>query len=438
MLIRFVTENFLSFNQEVEFSMVPGKSRKHPDHIDRNHIPVLRAAVIYGANASGKSNLIKAMDFARTLIVEGTKPRRLIPLSYFKLDKACADKPSKFEFEFKYRDQAYVYGFRLDAAQIHEEWLYEIKRTANKLLFERRTSEEGVTRVEFGTIQYARKKDEAFLEFVAEGTRPNQLFLTESIERDVRYFEDAYLWFAQVLVTIFPESKITPTGLNSDITQAMLEILQLFDIGISGIELKSVRIEDLDIAEKDKSDLLLEAGSNRGVVLAESNDQLYLFSRDEANEVNALKLVTKHKIRGGDEEAEFELIAESDGTRRLIDLIPPLLDLLLGERVVLIDELDRSLHPSLSYNLLRLFLSNKRRNLSQLVVTTHESSLLDLKLLRRDEIWFVEKDRDGASSVYSLEEFTPRYDKDVRKGYLLGRFGAIPVVGNESDRAWAV
>ena len=118
------------------------------------------------------------------------------------------------------------------------------------------------------------------------------------------------------------------------------------------------------------------------------------------------------------------------------DLIPALFELLNREKVFIIDELDRSLHPILSYRLLEHFLSNRPKNPSQLIVTTHESGLLDLGLLRRDEIWFIERDPDGASAVYSLEEFAPRYDKNIRKDYLLGRFGAIPMIGDVSDLGW--
>ncbi len=154
------------------------------------------------------------------------------------------------------------------------------------------------------------------------------------------------------------------------------------------------------------------------------------------NQLELFKLMTGHKIKDRPDEAFLDITAESDGTRRLIDLLPALHLLLRSGGVCIIDEFDRSLHPIISFKIIELFLNNQTGLDSQLIVTTHESGLLNLNLLRRDEIWFVEKNKDGASSLYSLEEFVPRYDSDVGKGYLHGRFGAIPVVGDISKLGW--
>jgi len=137
--------------------------------------------------------------------------------------------------------------------------------------------------------------------------------------------------------------------------------------------------------------------------------------------------MTQHHSKRGNETL-FEISEESEGTQRLIDLIPGLITLLHSDKVFVIDELERSLHPSLTKTLLALFLNHSKGIKSQLIVTTHESELLDLELLRKDEIWFIEKNQAGESSVYSLEEFKLNYGKDWRRGYLLGRFGAIPMI----------
>ena len=164
----------------------------------------------------------------------------------------------------------------------------------------------------------------------------------------------------------------------------------------------------------------------------------YLINRNQKNEfeVEVMELQTVHKVNSENREVSVEVDEESDGTQRLFDLIPVLMELLGGERVFVIDELDRSLHPHLSHSIIELFLNNSAQQKSQLIVTTHKSSLLDLALLRRDEIWFVEKNPDGQSGVYSLEEFAPRYDNDIQKGYLLGRFGAIPFIKNVDSLGW--
>jgi AAA15 family ATPase/GTPase len=274
------------------------------------------------------------------------------------------------------------------------------------------------------------------------GTRPNQLFLTESIERGVKHFEIPYSWFDEILTFIFPYTRFEGLEFtieeDKEFTNLLLKFLQLFNTGISDVVLKKVDIQSTlgDLPERIISDLLddLEVGDK--VVLSAPNDRRYLIHKDQINEIQVSKVMTKHKMFGCDDEALLEVAEESDGTQRLIDLIPALIQLLKMDRVFVVDELDRSLHPKLSHIILELFLNNKIQQKSQLIVTTHESSLLNLNLLRRDEIWFVEKDDRGVSSVYSLEEFTPRYDKDVRKGYLLGRFGAIPIVHSVTDLGW--
>jgi len=447
MLVRFTVSNFLSFNEEVEFSMLPGLSRQHPDHIIKderwNGISLLRAAVLYGANASGKSNVVKAMHFAQRLIVKGRRPKRSIAVDIHKLSLACAATPSKFEFEFKRQGKFYAYGFELDRKIIHHEWLYQVTKKTQKILFERETQGDTVS-IQFGNVGET-QEDKQFLAFVAQGTRPNQLFLTESLERNVTFFEDVTDWFAKVLTIIFPDSRFLELGVSisrgDELSIALLKYMQLFNTGISGITLEPVEIktELANLPDDIWDDVLAEMSLEKNMVVLNIPDvrRYYVLGLDENDDIQAFKLMTKHKMYDCDKEALWEIADESDGTQRLLDLIPVLHQLLHTERVYVIDELDRSLHPHLSYNILEHFLNHAPQQPSQLIVTTHESHLLDLDLLRRDAIWFVEKNHQGASTLYSLEEFTPRYDKNIRKGYLLGRFGAIPMIGNVTHLGWA-
>jgi hypothetical protein len=448
MLIRFSVENFLSFKDEVEFSMLAGKPRSHPHHViksGKKGLPkALKAGVIYGANASGKSNLIKAMRFAQRLVIRGTKRRRAINITPFKFHSAYGSKPSKFEFEFSCKARFYNYGFLLDSDRIHEEWLYEITPSTEKMIFERKTSPEGETHVEFDNIRFETAKDREFLEFVARGTRANQLFLTETLDRDVPYFEDVYNWFDNSLVIVFPDTR--REGLELEVTdqefrEALQETLQLFDTGISGIELTDFDFEeDPRIPEVVRQDISETLSANKRddarVTLRGPEGESYLLFLDEANELRALKLMTAHRLEDDDSIVLLEVGEESDGTQRMLHLIPALMELLNSEKVIIIDELDRSLHPHISYQFIELFLNTKPEHRSQLIVTTHESHLLDLDLLRRDEIWFVEKAQNGASSVYSLEEFAQRNDKVVRKDYMMGRYGAIPLINPAQKLTW--
>jgi AAA15 family ATPase/GTPase len=407
-----------------------------------NGINLLRSAVIYGANASGKSNLVKAMSFAQDLIVNGTKPRQLIPVTCHKLSRACAELPSKFEFELKCQGQYYAYGFELDARKVHSEWLYRISKNTQRMIFERE-SQEGQVTVEFGEVDFEDKNDKQFLDFVARGTRPNQLFLTESVDRNVKYFDQVFSWFADALGIIFPRDLYLkfPMGMDKGDAQSnpLLRYLQLFDTGISDFAFEPVDIETElppDLSEPIKASLSPHLTPEESLTLYVRGNRHYMLHMNENQEIETFKLMARHEMAEGGQEALLEITDESDGTQRLMDLTPALFELLNRERVLIVDELDRSLHPNLSYKILEHFLNNNPEQQSQFIVTTHASNLLNLSLLRRDEIWFVEKDKAGASSLYSLEEFAPRYDKDIRKGYLLGRFGAIPVLGNVSHLGW--
>jgi uncharacterized protein len=436
MLIRFTVANFLSFDAETEFSMVKGQSREHPDHIieSSSHHKILKTAVIYGANASGKSNLITAMNFARTLITQGTILLERINVKPFRLNAKNLSEPSKFQFEFVVGEKSYLYGFMLDQYRIHEEWLYEILTNSHRLVFERETDQDLNTSVDFGTKFVGKRK--TFLGFVAQGTRPTQLFLTESIQRNVKDFESVFTWF-DALVIAFPISKFDGLEVNFDSNTSFREhfqkILNYFDTGISSLQLMPTDFENnpqipQDIKNRIHQELL-QSGS-KGFI-QNLNGRNYVLQINNKQEVEMMKLITQREGVGLGS-VEFDLDEESDGTQRLLDLIPMLMDIEYSERVVIVDELDRSLHPHLSRQIVEFFLQFTKDNQSQLIFSTHEVELLDFNLLRRDEIWFVEKNGEGASTLYSLEEFTPRKDKDIQTGYLLGRYGAIPMLKNWS------
>ncbi len=444
MLIRFTVENFLSFKGEVEFSMVAGLPRKHKEHVvgsgKGNDFRLLKSGVIYGANAAGKSNLIKAMSFAKRMIVMGRAPKQRIPITPFKLDSATENMPSKFRFEIKCDSTPYVYGFELDSGQIYNEWLSEIRSSSEKMLFRRQTDLKGHAEVEFGNLSFSAEHSGEFLKFLQRGTRPNELFLTKTVENDVTYFKCVYDWFDETLRLMFPTPRSTEVETASiaegEFVNGSRDIFRLFDLGIDSVVLEdfaapmpeSVKQDFLGAHREDSEDIAIQFPS----------DNLYVFVSSD-NRINARQFKTIHRVVHENRDVKFELEQESDGTQRLFELNAALLGLLSGssDKVYVIDELDRRLHPHMTKNILDIFLTNSVGKPSQLVVTTHESSLLDLDLVRRDEIWFVQKDRSGASQVYSLEEFAPRRDIDIQKGYLQGRFGAIPIIPSFNVLEWA-
>lgn len=448
MLIRCFIENYLSFNEQSEFSMVKGRARKYPDHVIRfnSQLSVLKSAVLYGANASGKTNFVRSLDFVKKFVVNGKKPEEQIFIEKFKFDKKSLERPSSFQFEFYIENRIYLYGFQIDYERVIEEWLYEIKGKKEVLLFSRKALKNDGFKLSLGNnLKLKSKKDKQFIEFIGEGTPSNQLFLTESNHRNVKYFAKPYEWFRDVLQIIFPDSKYNGIEFffeeQSKMKELILKIIEYFDVGISDIILEKYKIEQdfKDIPEAVISEL--KKGLKRNdvkTILSTPKKDRYIVSKDKNEELIAQRLISKHKMKESDEYAILELADESDGTQRIIDLLPILISFLPSGNVFVIDEIERSLHPLLVKKFISLFLTPKSDvNLKQqLITTTHESNLLDLDLLRRDEIWFVEKNKYQESCLYSLEEFKPRYDKDIQKGYLNGRFGAIPFIRDPREFRW--
>jgi uncharacterized protein len=445
MLIRFLAKNFLSIDHQVELSMVKGKVRLHPDHViqsTKSGFKGLRTGIIYGANASGKSNLIKAMAFATRFITTGVLPKQTIPVQHFKLNAQNINLPSRFEFTFEKNGVAYIYGFELDQERIHSEWLYTIKKNGSpKQIFERATTSDLQTEVVLSGFKNISSKNLRLLDYAGERTRYNQLFLNKTIEDERKELEEVFEWFDEDITIMFPTSKYVLLAIRIEqdekFLDRFLQLLKAADTGIDDINLREIEIERLAIPEEFLQEMKVELEPGSSAFIHDSNNSnRYLIKKSQENELQFFMLMTTHRVEDSDKVEHFELSEESDGTRRMMDLIPGLLEVIHSERLFVIDEIDRSVHPKLSKMIIKMFLQYGKPT-SQLIVTTHESGLLDLSLLRRDELWFVEKDEKGASSVYSLEEFVPRYDKDIRKDYLSGRFGGIPIIQNEAISSWA-
>ncbi|HBE20158.1 MAG TPA: hypothetical protein DEG17_25900 [Cyanobacteria bacterium UBA11149] len=455
MLIQLTIENFLSFKEEITFSMVGINSDKnYPNHLavdaagkGKSLLPI---SAIYGANAAGKSNLIKAINFAQDLIVQGTRSGQTIPVIPFKLGND-RNKPSKFEFIFIYNDSRYSYGFKLKADRIIEEWLYVIPSGKKREVpvFVRVTSEKKETTVEYGaTLKGKGEKDKPFLDFIARGTRPNQLFLTEALDRNVQAVKPVVEWFEDVLTIIQAESNyihLESGILNSqEFTSFLTDFLRLTGTGIDSIGTEEVEL-DFDrhfpeIPENIKNDILetfSEDDDNFVGMLLINQRKRYLIAKRTEDKLNLIQLKTQHRHQDGSL-VDFLIEEESEGTQRLIDLIPVLFVLKNSRnKVIFLDELDRRLHPLLSRKFIEFCLScRNKNNRTQLIFTTHDTNLLDLDLLRRDEIWFVEKNQEGASHLYSLAEFKTKPELKIEKGYLNGRFGAIPFFGDIRNLGW--
>lgn len=435
MLIRFYVENFLSFNELTEFSMVAGQSTSLPHHVVKSHkrgVPnLLRAALLYGANGSGKSNFVKAVQFAQSFIRLGlSKDATMIEVKPFRLQRENLYKPSKFQFDIKIADTVFSYGFSLDGYSVKEEYLYVLGENRDRLLFNRITDSTGKVQVDFENIPFANVEEEQFMKFTGKGCPQNKLFLTECSDRNVwgnvQYTEaikGVWEWLIDKLRIMTPDFYFTVYNVEKDIYE---HLAKHFDTGISEMVYEEVdpeaAVNELDSIRAISADSI----RNNGNSLIKSADRNQLFFFEKKNEeFKAFKVHSRHL---NNSISEFEFSEESDGTKRLFDFFP-----IIGIKAkycIIIDEIDRSLHPHMSRAILEYFLENQQDTEMQLIATTHESSLLDLDLLRKDEIWFTEKNAQGATELYALEEFKPRADKEIRKGYLQGRYGAIPFIGH--------
>ncbi len=444
MLIRFVVSNFMSFKEETEFNMLPAKgngSRSLTSHIKKTKsgVEILKTAAIYGANAAGKSNLIKAIEFLRDFI---TNDEIIYPVSQsqrFRLDDSYRNKPTTFRIECSHNDIHYDYGIEINKGRIIQEWLYLINSVKNEketLLFERK---KGV--VNFGDFKISKKNNLVYIkEFLKNELKDNipVLKLLKYRVEGTTLFNEIFISFLLMKI-VNPESKsfqfMQSLSTNIKSREFVENLLSKSNTGIEKIKVEEIDVNNFfsyeDSEEKQRLIDELENEielSNENYIPFLINNNLHILKK-----VKKKYIVTVLKTKHFSSNNLFDFNEESDGTNRLFELIPAFEELIdSNNSIYFIDELERSMHPILAKQMLRFFSENSKNN-CQLIFTTHESHLLDDNLLRRDEIWFTEKKSDGSSEFYPLSNFNPRGDKILERGYLQGRYGGIPFLGDFSN-----
>jgi AAA15 family ATPase/GTPase len=442
MLIKVLIGNFMSIGALQELSMVAGKVRGHREHLLTNKkVSILRFSALYGANASGKSNFINALDFSQKVIVNGI-PKGFTQ-KYNRTMEQNKNNVSHFEFEIKVDDKFYNYGFEvlLSENSITKEWLYEINQDSSSMIFTRNLSEK-----EYLIGRYF-KDDEIIkrLQIYFDDTKTDEsaLFLsvmnrdkTElyKVKSELTIFSKIYKWFKYDLDINYPDRPFSNYSyfMTKSNTEEICDAINKFSTGITNFKIIDAKREDLTIPDNvlkrvhdDIEKRIIHAKkealplSQVGVVIRGDKD-FYIFEVDDNSNIITKTIEFEHGTYG-----TFNICEESDGTRRILELV----EILFAEnnnKVYVIDEIDRSLHPLLTYRFIESYLNSLGKKNIQLIVTTHESRLLNLDLLRRDEIWFVNKNSNGESELYSLEQFNERFDKRIDKSYLLGRYNAIP------------
>jgi AAA15 family ATPase/GTPase len=445
MIVSISVSNFRSFHHEETFALTA--SNRFAGHHDDHLVPipgsdqsVLRLGVIYGANGAGKSNLFQALSYINVMALathsKGSGTRR----EPFRLAKN-PDEPSTFDLLFIAEGNTYRFGFKVDDVRVREEWLTRVVKGNEECLYERLTSDEGKVRVELEGLKGQSNKLTALASI---GGPQNQTFLATvaaTLDRgDCGDTLTAVLhWIEVCLQQVSP---ITPFGDigrylsdNPDCAEFAGEFLKSAATGIDHLQISKQQLSEEELRsllppfliERVFSDL--RDGTKGKSVIAGPDGFEVLIERSEETLLYKINIRPMHLGETGTPIA-FELRDESDGTRRLLNLLPALHRLKSSNCVYFIDEIDRSLHPKLVLEFVEFFLATQKHHNSQLILTTHDTNLLDLELLRRDEIWFAEKDRQSATHLYSLTDFKVRKDLQISKHYLDGRFGAVPFMGD--------
>ncbi|GLZ29804.1 hypothetical protein Lesp02_19940 [Lentzea sp. NBRC 105346] len=430
MLRSFRLGNHRSFRDEHELLLMPAYAK------DRLALPV---AAVYGANASGKSNLLDGLRFMASAVRDSFaswRPDGGVPRRPFKLDAAALAEPSVFVAEFIEAGVRYTYGFEVDDTRVREEWLYSYPEKRKRILFERSADE-----IKFGSTDSELK---AKLEVLAGLLRPNSLLVSLAAQSNVAQVMPVYRWFVNGLHfrvdgdLHMAEHQIGHfIAARTDYHEQLVELLRAADFGISGIIVGGVEsAPEIKRAERVHSELIAEAAPRSGTGVVDRrpfNVDLRLSEAALQLEIAILEFERKRRrvrlLHGENETFEFD--EESAGTRSWLGLLPTVLPVLHEGGVLVIDEIDASLHPLLALRLIALF-NDEATNTAggQLIFTTHDATLLHApfgeEVLARDEVWFVEKDEKGASSLYPLTDFKPRSEDNVQRRYLAGRYGAVP------------
>ena len=416
MLIEFNVANYRSLKNSQALNLVAAKdtslqkSNCMPSGV--HGIPqLLRSAILYGANASGKSNLISALVFMRnmvtlsaTTISEGQK----LNVSPFRFDTETLNLPAEFEVIFIENNIRYQYGFSLNAHRVVKEWLFANVGSKAQCWFERAyDTDQNKDIYKFGSHLTGGKQRNLW----RDSTRGNALFLSTAVHLNSEQLRPIFSWFVNKLIVVESNTPLSPFYTmecvkHEEKKAQIIELLKSADLGITNVEIKM---------QKGKH---VQFRVDSGVPTI-----------DAPIETEIPSATLSHRGNNNDQ-VDFELYEESHGTQRIFAYAGPLLDVLQEGKIFVVDELDCSLHPNMVRFLVNLVQNPElNKNNAQLIFTTHNTSLLDMELFRRDQIWFMEKDQEQSSHLYPLTDFSPRKAEAIEKGYLLGRYGALPFLG---------
>ena len=416
MLVQFSVENFMSINEKVVFSMLASADKEIPENlVECKNEKYLKSAVIYGANASGKTNLLKAINSIIFMMRNSNnmQPGMKLPISPFKFNEKNINKPTSFEFIMVIDNIKYAYGFSADQNRIYEEYLYYYPNGRETEIFERTE----VNKYHY-TITERKLRD------IENKNMENKFFLATATTWNYEKTKPVYDFITNGINVLFDYEPLKAISLeqyyndkSGELRNFSLHVLNEAEMNINGYNISNV-----EISEEQLSMIPPELRP--------------FISRSTKN----FSVITSHNIiddKGNERNISLDLTEESLGTQNMFILNPILLHVLKKGKILIVDELDRSLHPFLVKYIVKLFNSKEHnKNGAQLIFNTHDTNLLSLNLFRRDQIWFTEKDyKKGATDLYPLDDFPVRKTENIQKGYLNGRYGAIPFIAM-GDNLW--
>lgn len=413
MLVEFRVKNYRSIKDEQVLSLVAAKDDLLESNcIEAGKLRLLKAAGIYGPNASGKSNLIRAIHTMQRIILysAGAKPGSGTPAEQFLFDDKSKKEPTSFEIIFYHNEIRYQYGFTATRERIYDEWLFASPKKSNQRWVER-SFDKKTEKTDWKFSTYCKGENIK----LTDKTRPNALFLSVAAQWNHKQLTNVYEWFKDKLRILSPKtdrSLVTAHMLLDNIgniSQPISNIMKSADFGIAGLNVELLDINNVsfpdDLSEDDR-ERITRRWKNKPPVTVE----------------------VLHKSKDGND-IPLSMAEESRGTQRLFQLVGPWLISVQNGCTLLVDELEASLHPLLTRELITLFQDTDiNKTGAQLVFATHDTTLLDPELFRRDQIWFTEKDDSGATQLFPLSDYKLRKGEAIQKGYLSGRYGAIPIL----------
>lgn len=425
MIVQFAFKNFKCFKEEAKLSLIASnydKSTREEDNlftIEKFGLKLMKSAIIYGANASGKTKLVEALGFMRHFILNSSKESQIdepIDVSPFLFSSETDNLPSTFEIIFIHKNIVYRYGFEVDNKMVHAEWLYQKTNIKEVEIFYRDLQEFDIHKTKFKVSDLIKN----------DRIRPNALLLSVAASWNDRLAKKLFDWFRSCnIISGLKEEGYEGYSMariqkNKENKSDAIKFLKSADLGIDDLNIKTL---DFDNLPEEFPDALKEIIRKK--------------SKEEKDVEFLSDVITFHKRFDSNNlfEDYVELSMEKDessGTKKYFALSGPILETLKNGEILIVDELANKLHPNLACKLTEIFNSKEKNpKNAQIIFNTHDTNLLSSGLFRRDQIWFTEKNRYGASTLYSLSDFKGvRKEEDFEKNYIKGKYGAIPYLGD--------